>query len=85
MAAHRHSASLPSQRQSRMCDRNIGTGWVGIRRDRKIEARVGMFALTVCFFARGLDGADQGEIHPNSVDVNHFISTMAGGDSRANW
>eukprot|EP00965_Chrysotila_dentata_P093471 3087708-Pleurochrysis_carterae.AAC.1 len=50
---------------------------------RSVEGRVGAFSLVVCHFARGLDSVDEGKVHPDAGDVNHFLSTISGGDCRA--
>eukprot|EP00965_Chrysotila_dentata_P254085 6211755-Pleurochrysis_carterae.AAC.1 len=62
-------AIFASQRRCRAWGRYVGAVCACAREDRVVESRVGVSALVVCHFARGLDIVDQGEVYPDSVDV----------------
>eukprot|EP00965_Chrysotila_dentata_P171064 5645013-Pleurochrysis_carterae.AAC.1 len=58
-------------------------GGVGVRHGRKVETRISMFVLIVDLVSVGrFDGVDQGEVHPDAVDVYDLIACLSGWRSR---
>eukprot|EP00965_Chrysotila_dentata_P037324 1241895-Pleurochrysis_carterae.AAC.1 len=78
------SAPLASRRRGRVWGRDVGAAWVCACAHRIVEGRVGAFSSVVFRFARGLDSVGEGKVHPDAVDVDHFLSTIASGDCRTN-